>query len=157
MNLFKEIAQLDEPKPTHPEYLRQRAIIENYRDHKVRHEDILFDLKLVALCNKSQADRSQIHSTYFQQVRDIRENVLDQLAALYYRIQQDRFQNTEASPDYSIAFPTRRSQQISQQAAYNKEISILSGVAKYVGFPSAPIITGARQQECDDDFEKMGI
>ena len=47
--------------------------------------------------------------------------------------------------------------QITQQTAYNKEVSVLSGIAKYVGFPTAPDITGVRAAELDEDMEKMGV
>lgn len=33
----------------------------------------------------------------------------------------------------------------------------MAGVAKYVGFPAAPALAGARPSELDDDLEKMGI
>ncbi|PGH09621.1 hypothetical protein AJ79_05677 [Helicocarpus griseus UAMH5409] len=156
-NLNNELAQLNEENTTHPEYLRQLSIIENYRDDKIRYEETLFRYKLSSLLNKSQAERCQTNSTYFQKARDVREKYLDEASSLHYRIQQDRFQNTEASPDFSIPFPIRRSQQISQQTAYNKEVSVLSGVAKYVGFPAAPTLEPARQNEADEDLMKMGI
>jgi hypothetical protein len=44
-----------------------------------------------------------------------------------------------------------------QQASYNLEVSILSGIAKHVGFPAAPTIEGARASEIDDDFKAMGV
>ncbi|KAL2361315.1 hypothetical protein RJZ56_005806 [Blastomyces dermatitidis] len=156
-NLNNELSQLTEENATHPEYLRQLSIIENYRDEKIKYERTLFKYKLSSLFNKSQAERCQANSSYFQRARDVREKYLDDASRLHYRIQQDRFQNAEASPDFSIPFPTRRSQQISQQTAYNKEVSILSGVAKYVGFPAAPAILPARQNETDEDLAKMGI
>jgi hypothetical protein len=43
------------------------------------------------------------------------------------------------------------------QTAYNKEVSILSGIAKYVGFPAAPDVQGVNKSELDEDFEKMGV
>ena len=58
--------------------------------------------------------------------------------------------------DYTYKFPTRRSQQVAQQTAYNMEVSILSGIAKYVGFPAAPNIDGVRSSELDADLQLMG-
>ncbi|ODH52525.1 hypothetical protein GX48_01305 [Paracoccidioides brasiliensis] len=156
-NLNNELSQLSEENTTHPEYLRQLSIIENYRDDKIKYERTLFKYKLSSLFNKSQAERCQTNSSYFQRARDVREKYLEEASGLHYRIQQDRFQTAGTSPDFSIPFPIRRSQQISQQAAYNKEVSILSGVAKYVGFPAAPIIQPARRNEADEDLAKMGI
>ncbi|KAI5297726.1 hypothetical protein KEM55_004313, partial [Ascosphaera atra] len=36
-------------------------------------------------------------------------------------------------------------------------VSILAGVAKYVGFPAAPDIAPARPTEAQEDLEKMGV
>ncbi|KAK2749741.1 hypothetical protein FQN55_002977 [Onygenales sp. PD_40] len=156
-NLNSELAQLNEENPTHPEFLRQLGIIEQYRDDKIKYEKALYEYKLSSLVNKSLADRCQTNSSYFQHARDVREKFLDEASEHHYRIQQDRFQNTEASPDFSIPFPIRRSQQVAQQTAYNKEVSVLSGYAKFVGFPAAPALRGVRQHEVEDDFLKMGI
>jgi len=60
-------------------------------------------------------------------------------------------------PDYLYSFPRKRSALIKQQTAYNNEISILSGVAKWVGFPAAPTIGHARPKEIDDDLRGMGV
>lgn len=59
--------------------------------------------------------------------------------------------------DYMIKLPEKRSDQIRQQAAYNLEVSILSGVAKYVGFPAAPEIKPARPSEIDADLRAMKV
>jgi hypothetical protein len=131
--------------------------VEEHRDTKIRHEETLFSYKLQSLLVKSQAERSQIHSSYFQQARDIREHHLEVVGEHFYRNQHDRFKAENNTPHYALPFPTRRSQQISQQTAYNKEISVLAGTAKYVGFPAAPSLQPARQNEIDEDFEKMGV
>lgn len=44
-----------------------------------------------------------------------------------------------------------------QQSAYNREVSVLSGVAKHVGFPAAPEMEGARPSEVDSDMQAMGL
>ncbi|EPE31584.1 hypothetical protein GLAREA_12340 [Glarea lozoyensis ATCC 20868] len=42
------------------------------------------------------------------------------------------------------------------QVAYSNEVSILSGIAKYVGFPAAPAMASATAAELEEDMEKMG-
>ena len=59
--------------------------------------------------------------------------------------------------EYMIKLPEKRSDQIRQQTAYNLEVSILSGVAKYVGFPAAPDISAARPSEIDEDLRAMKV
>lgn len=145
------------PNPTHPEYLRQVECVERNRDVKITYEQTLYRYRTQALMNKSLAERAQAHSTYFQRVRDVREKHSSAISKQFYAIQHDRFKTDELSPHHTIPFPTRRSQQIAHQAAYNQEVSIMAGVAKYVGFPAAPTLAGARPSELDDDLEKMGV
>ena len=54
-------------------------------------------------------------------------------------------------------FQPKRSDQIRRQAAYNKEVSLLSGIAKYVGFPAAPEIKGLKPAEIEGDLREMGV
>ncbi|KIW23185.1 uncharacterized protein PV07_11405 [Cladophialophora immunda] len=152
-----ELQLLSEPKPAHPELIRQVEVVQKYRDEKYEIEQKLLVYKVGALKNKAVAERSQIHSQYFQTVRDIRERHLERLSEHFYRIQRDRFKADSSVPSFSIPFPERRSQQILQQTAYNKEVSILAGVAKYVGFPAAPELAASKQKDIEDDIQKMGI
>ena len=153
----EEIAQLSAPKPSHPEFLRQLKCIVNYRDEKFETEQKLLVYKTKSLNTKSVAQRSQTHSAYFQTVRDVREKHLDRIGERLSRVRRDHVKTDEKIPSYSIPFPTRRSTQITQQSAYNKEVSILSGIAKYVGFPAAPSVKSALPAEVNEDMEKMGV
>ncbi|PKY07024.1 hypothetical protein P168DRAFT_287534 [Aspergillus campestris IBT 28561] len=145
------------PNPTHPDLLRQLECLQRYRDDKIHYEHTLFQYRLKSLLNKSLAERAQAHSTYFQRIRDLREKHSTNTSKQFYAIQHDRFKTDELSPQQYIPFPTRRSQQIAQQTAYNQEVSVLAGVAKYVGFPAAPSLSAARPSELEEDLEKMGI
>ncbi|KAL4927888.1 uncharacterized protein BDV17DRAFT_282337 [Aspergillus undulatus] len=153
----RELDMLKGPNPTHPELLRQLDCIKGYRDAKINYEHTLFQYRLKSLLNKSQAERAQAHSTYFQRARDIREKHSSAISKQFYSIQHDRFKTDDESPQHYVPFPTRRSQQIAHQTAYNQEVSVLSGVAKYVGFPAAPTLSSARPTELDEDLGKMGI
>lgn len=148
---------LSGPDPTHPEFLRQLECVQRYRDAKIKYEHTLFQYRIKALLNKSLAERAQSHSSYFQRARDIRERHSSTISKQFYSIQHDRFKTDEVSPQHYIPFPTRRSQQIAQQTAYNQEVSVMAGVAKYVGFPAAPSLPAARPVELEDDLEKMGV
>ena len=128
-----------------------------HRDEKFDTEQKLLVYKIKSLKTKSVAQRSQIHSAYFQTVRDVRERHLDRIGERLGRVRRDHVKADEKVPSYSIPFPIRRSTQAKQQSSYNKEVSILSGVAKYVGFPAAPNVTTALQAEMDEDMEKMGV
>ncbi|KAJ5479349.1 hypothetical protein N7530_004858 [Penicillium desertorum] len=155
--LNRELEMLTGPNPTHPEYLRQIECVQRYRDAKIKYEQNLYRYRMKSLMHKGLAERSQAHSTYYQRIRDAREWHSSAVSKQFYAIQHDRFKTDELSPHHIIPFPTRRSQQIAHQTAYNQEVSIMAGVAKYVGFPAAPSLMGARPTELDDDLEKMGI
>jgi hypothetical protein len=151
--------------------------IDARRDEKIEHEKIALEYQLKSLEKVSIAERSQILSQYFQTVRYLREEVFETIGEQWFQIQQDRRKSEGAVVgrisrvlsiplecrsahiliDYSYTFPTLRSQQISQQAAYNSEVSIISGVAKYVGFPAAPPIDGAGNSEIEEDLQRMGV
>ena len=153
----QELSQLAESVPSHPELLRQLEAVRKHRDDKFEVEQKLLVYKVGALKNKSVAERSQIHSAYYQTVRDVREKHLERLSEHFYRIQRDRFKSEATVPSYAIQFPERRSKRITQQTAYNKEVSILSGVARYVGFPAAPELAQSHQKELEDDMLMMGV
>ena len=153
----QELAQLAENRPSHPELLKQLEVVQNYRDDKFGVEQKLLVYKIGALKNKSVAERSQIHSQYYQTVRDLREKHLERLSEHFYRIQRDRFKSDTPMPCYAIPFPEKKSKQIVHQTSYNKEVSILSGVAKYVGFPAAPELAQSQNKELEDDLQKMGV
>ncbi|KAI4279152.1 MAG: hypothetical protein LQ337_000493 [Flavoplaca oasis] len=155
--LDTELAMLAEPNVTHPELLGMNQVLEQRRDEKIHHENTLLKYKLGSLENKSKAEKAQVHGQYMQSVRDIRDWNLEQVNKEWYQIHKERFGRENNVPEYMYLFPTRRSQQITHQTAYNKEVSLLSGIAKYRGFPAAPEICGAKPNEIESDFEKMGI
>lgn len=117
----------------------------------------LREYELQTLRTYAVARRSQILVQFKQDVRAIREKKLEQLGKQWYEIQHDRRSYAGSVPDYILKFPTRRSQQVMNQVAYSNEVSILSGVAKYVGFPAAPPMATATYAELEEDLQKMGV
>lgn len=148
---------LAEPNVTHPELLGMKEVLEQRRDEKIQYESTLLRYKLGSLQNKSKAEKAQLHGQYMQSVREIRDHNLEQANKEWYQIHKERRSREDDVPEYMYQFTNRRSQQITHQTAYNKEVSLLSGIAKYQGFPAAPEICGARPSEIDADFEKMGV
>ena len=148
---------LRQDKPTHPDYLAMMQCIDARRDDRLRVGEKLREFELETLKNYAVARRSQILVQYQQDVRDIREKKLEQLGKQWYEIQHDRRSYAGSVPDYALKFTTRRSQQVMNQVAYSNEVSILSGVAKYVGFPAAPPMASTTAAELEEDLEKMGV
>lgn len=148
---------LRQAEPNHPDYIAMMRCIDDRRDERIRIANRLLDLKIQTLKVSARAGRSQILTQYQQDVREIRERYLEMLGKEWYDIQHDRRAFSGTPQDYGLRFPTRKSEQIRQHIAYSHEVSILSGVAKYVGFPAAPHMTPASNDEFEEDMIKMGV
>ncbi|KAK1755190.1 transcriptional regulatory protein DEP1 [Echria macrotheca] len=153
--LNQEEAMLTCENPTHPEYLAMLKCIEERRDEKIRLSHLELQLSLSVLRKRAVGERAQMMSQYFQAVRESRERVLEELGQEWYEIQQERRRYANTIPDYGIRFPPSKSQSLRQAVAYNKEVSILSGFAKHVGFPAAPAIQGATEDQIEGDLEAI--
>ncbi|KAL8907591.1 MAG: hypothetical protein Q9207_001328 [Kuettlingeria erythrocarpa] len=152
-----ELAMLEGAEITHPELLSMKEVLEQRRDEKMQYENTLLKYKLGSLQNKSVAEKAQVHGQYMQTVREIRDRNLEQVNEEWYQIHKERRSREDDVPEYMYLYPTQRSHQIANQAAYNKEVSLLSGIAKYRGFPAAPEIRGAKPTEIEADLERLGI
>ncbi|KAF2766547.1 hypothetical protein EJ03DRAFT_330046 [Teratosphaeria nubilosa] len=156
--LTAELDMLSQPDCKHPEYLRQVACADARRAKQVREANAFRRYRTQAIRERTLGDRAQYHSQYFQEIRRLREDVLTGLGEDWYNIQKERRQEHQEQDDkYFPHYPTKKSAQIRQQAKYNQEVSVLSGVAKYVGFPAAPEIGGADGANLEDDFKAMKI
>ena len=148
---------MESPNITHPEYLSIVEAISSQRKERIAHARTVFKYKAKALQTKSVAERTQHFSQYMQTVREIRDKSLEQANKEWYQTQRERrtFDDDKINTTHHLS--TKRSEQVAQQTAYNNEVSILSGIAKYVGFPAAPEIEGASSTEIEDDLRKMGV
>ncbi|KAI0889249.1 Sds3-like-domain-containing protein [Annulohypoxylon maeteangense] len=153
--LNREEAMLRSDNPTHPEYLAMMECIDARRDERIRVANRELELNKEALDRWAVARRSQIHSQYFQSVRESRETILAELGQQWYDIQHERRKQANNVPEFGLRFPSDPTQRIKNALAYNKEVSILSGIAKHEGMPAAPDMKGATLQELDDDFDAM--
>jgi hypothetical protein len=148
---------LKQPDCAHPEYLAMIKCIDDRRSDKIEYEKTLLELKQKNLEIITAAQRHQMHSQYFQTVRHIREDILEECNQRVFELQRGRRSLGCDETEYMVKLPEKRSDQIRQQTAYNLEVSVLSGVAKYVGFPAAPDISAARPTEIDEDLRAMKV
>ncbi|KAJ4992110.1 hypothetical protein SVAN01_02431 [Stagonosporopsis vannaccii] len=153
----RELEMLKQPDCQHPEYLAMIKCIDDRRAEKIDYEKTLLELKQQNLVTITAAQRHQMHSQYFQTVRDVREEIIADCNQRVFELQRGRRSLGCDETEYMIKLPEKRSDQIRQQTAYNLEVSILSGVAKYVGFPAAPDISAARPSEIEEDLRAMKI
>lgn len=153
-----ELEMLNQKECQHPEYLRQMACVDARRDKQIREAKAFWKFGRQSLSRTTLGERSQLHSQYFQWARDCREEFMYNLGEDWYNIQKERRQSSQEEDEkYIYMFPTKKSAQIKQQAKYNQEVSVLSGVAKYVGFPAAPEIAGAEGAALEDDLRIMKV
>lgn len=156
--LNSELQLLSQPESVHPEYQRQVACVEARMHKQTKEARAYYNYRLRCIRERTLGERSQLHSQYLQRVRQVREDVLCRLGEDWYAIQRERRQSHQDKDDaYIYKFPTKKSVQIRQQAKYNQEVSVLSGVAKYVGFPAAPEIAGAEGEGFDEDMKAMKV
>lgn len=142
----------------HPEYLRQIACVDARYAKQVDETRAFRKFKTESIRRTTLGERSQLHSQYYQHARELRENAMVELSEDWYGIQKERRQANQSNDElYMRKFQTNKSVQIRHQAKYNQEVSVLSGVAKYVGFPAAPDITGAEGDAMDDDLRAMKV
>ncbi len=157
-SLKSELDLLAQPECIHPEYLKQVACVDARLQKQTREAHAYYRYKLQSIRDRTIGDRAQLHSQYFQHVRQTREDVLYNLGEQWYAIQKERRQSHQQdSEGYLYKYDPERSVQLRRQAKYNLEVSVLSGVAKYVGFPAAPEIEGTLNDDVDGDFKKMKV
>lgn len=157
-SLNAELSLLNPSKCTHPEYLKQVACVDA-RLQKQRSEAHAFkNYQFRSIRERSLGERSQLHSQYYQTVREVREEVLYKLGEDWHAIQKERRQSHQEQDDAHIfRFPTDKRVQKRNQAKYNQEVSVLSGVAKWVGFPAAPDTNGVDGDTFEDDMKAMKV
>jgi len=148
---------LTNDNPTHPELLAMLQCLEDRRAEKIRRSSLELQFKLSVLRHRAVAERAQIMSQFFQAVRESRDTTVTELGEEWYQIQQERRRAANTIPDYGIRFPATRAQAIKNAVSYNKEVSVLSGFAKHVGFPAAPPISGASEEQLEADFEAINV
>ncbi|KAI1077083.1 Sds3-like-domain-containing protein [Whalleya microplaca] len=153
--LNQEEAMLRADTPTHPEYLAMMQCVDARKEDRLRVADRELELKMESLGRWAVARRAQIHSQFFQSVRESRERILAELGQSWYDIQHERRKQANSVPEFGLQFPDSQTQRVRNALSYNKEVSILSGIAKYEGMPAAPEMKGASIQELDEDFEAM--
>lgn len=96
-------------------------------------------------------------SQFWQDIRAIRERALDILSEDLNAISHERKQSRTRDAQYGFNFNADRQKQLYDQTSYNKEISVLSGIAKYNGFPGAPDLAGASASEIAADLAEMNV
>ncbi|KAL5612345.1 hypothetical protein BROUX41_000123 [Berkeleyomyces rouxiae] len=152
--LEKEEQSLLADEPYHPEYLAMKQCIDERFQTKIGHIDKEYEYILQAHEQVAVATRTQIWSQFYQGMREKREEFLELLNKDWYDTQNIR-RKAHSVPDVALPYPSSTAQQARNAIAYNTEVSILSGLAKHVGFPAVPMMLGASELEVEDDLSAI--
>jgi len=74
----------------HPEYVAQKKVIDDRLEEKVRLSNAQYDHAMKSLDISTHVNRAQLHSQFFQQTRQLREDTLYNCSELWYSIQRER-------------------------------------------------------------------
>jgi hypothetical protein len=142
--------------PTHREYLNMKQCLDDRFAQKLQEVNTEVGFQLKAHEQWAVAQRAQIWSQFFQAIREKREQTLESLNKQWYNIQTAR-RSAHSLTDYGLLFPKDPSQRVRNAIAYNSEVSALSGMAKYEGFPAGPEMKGASASELKSDLGAMDV
>jgi len=154
--LEREEASLTADIPYHPEYLNMKQCIDDRLAERLRQINKEHEYTLQAHERVGVARKAEIWSQFYQTMREKREEFLDQLNRDWYETQNAR-RSAHSVQDYALLFPASDAHRTRNAVAYNTEVSILSGIAKHVGFPAAPAMRGASAAEIEEDLEAIKV
>lgn len=147
---------LREPDCQHPDFLARLVCLDDRRNDKIQYENTLLKYNLMALVNRTIAERGAALSQYYQDIRRVRDEAIETCYKELYSLQKDR-RRFGADESTILSFSASRPEQVRKQAAYGLEVSILSGLSKHIGFPAAPEMSPLSADELQRDLEAMGV
>ncbi|KAK6504173.1 Transcriptional regulatory protein [Arthrobotrys conoides] len=155
IEIDKEISMLYDG--THPELILMSQSIEAHKREKIEKANILLAFQEQTAEVERIANRAAIWAQYNQEIRETREKCFSEANTQWWAIHRERRAADTSLSDYVYRIPKALSTQINHRSRYNAEVSLLSGIAKHVGFPAAPSIAGASPDEVRSDLEAMGV
>lgn len=133
-----------------------KKCLDDRLEKKLREIDNEYNLRMMAHQKRSVAIHAQIWSQYTQGAREKRAATLEGLNREWYDVQTAR-RNAHRVPERGLVFPKDPTQRVRNAVAYNTEVSTLSGIAKYEGFPAGPDVKGASPSELADDLSIIEV
>lgn len=155
-HLEDEEQSLISADPSHPEFLNMKRCLDDRLEQKLKEIRTEHEFRIQAHERRAVAQRAQAWSQFFQAIREKREQTLEALNREWYDVQSSR-RRAHSMPDCVLLFPKDATQRVRNAVAYNSEVSTLSGLAKYEGFPAGPEMRGASAAELEDDFAAMEV
>lgn len=142
---------------SHPELQNVYSKIDSHREEKIRLASLSQKYKFECIDRKTRAQRTAIHQQYFKRSSDFKSSYLKEITEEWYKINKERRIMDSLVPEYSYRIPEYVEDLVDQRAQVNEEISILTGLKKYYGFPRAPELKSIEGEELNDDLKAMNI
>lgn len=142
---------------THPELEKVSKQIENIRDEKISLAARQRDYQRKCIDNQTRASRDQLHQQYLKDVADARSRLLTKTTEQWYSINRERRAMDSRVPDFTYRAPEKRSVQLRHRQMIHDEISLLMGLAKRFGFPTAPQMSTMQDEEIESDLYALGL
>ncbi|KAK9460455.1 Sds3-like-domain-containing protein [Lipomyces oligophaga] len=139
----------------HPELAAINSQIEAIRDEKLKLANARLSYRRRCVENQTRSFRSHIHQQFYKNVANLRAKMISDITESWYKVNRERRSMDSLVPFYNYRVPDKQSTIFRQRQAQYQEIALLSGLSKYVGFPAAPEIKAATQDEIADDLEAL--
>ncbi|KAH3678416.1 hypothetical protein WICMUC_001433 [Wickerhamomyces mucosus] len=142
---------------THPELKAVYTKIDDHRNEKIRLASLNKKYKLQTIERRTRASRTAVHQQFIKSVSDFRTKYVKRITEDWYKINKERRTMDIVVPEYSYKRPEYTEDAVEQRAQLNQEISILTGLNQYYGFPKAPRLSSVEESELDEDLKAMNI
>lgn len=142
---------------THPELSALYELIYEHREAKLKIARSRRKYQLQCIDNQTRAQRDHIHQQFLKDQAESRADLLRNTTEDWYQVNRERREMDSIVPNESYRPPKDRVTAIHERQLLNNEISLLSGLNKYFGFPLAPSIQPATTSEIENDLMELGI
>ncbi|KAK9318279.1 Sds3-like-domain-containing protein [Lipomyces starkeyi] len=140
---------------THPELATVYDELAEARDTRIKLADAHRKYRRRCIENQTRSYRTHIHQQLYKNNANLRAAMIQETTETWYKVNRERRAMDTVVPFYGYRIPEKRSVIYRQRQAQYNEIALLTGIAKYIGFPAAPEIKSATADEVAEDMEAL--
>ncbi|KAK9491588.1 Sds3-like-domain-containing protein [Lipomyces doorenjongii] len=140
---------------THPELATVYDELAEARDRRINLADAHRKYRGRCIENQTRSYRTHIHQQLYKNNANLRAAMMQETTEAWYKVNRERRAMDTVVPFYGYKIPEKRSVIYRQRQAQYNEIALLTGIAKYIGFPAAPEIKSATADEVAEDMEAL--
>ncbi|KAK9368928.1 Sds3-like-domain-containing protein [Lipomyces kononenkoae] len=140
---------------THPELATIYDELAEARDKRIQLADAHRKYRRRCIENQTRSYRTHIHQQLYNNHASLRASMIQETTETWYKANRERRALDTVVPFYGYRVPEKRSVIYRQRQAQYNEIALLTGIAKYIGFPAAPEIKSATADEVAEDIAAL--